>query len=63
MLGGQSLEFSGDSVRPHTDVWLSIAQAFFPSAASPLEPLQQEQFVQDTGRFSEPIARLWVKPA
>jgi hypothetical protein len=56
MQGGQFQNFS--SVRPQTDLWLSIAQAYF-ATNTPLTNLSAETFVK-TGVGVLP--GLWVKP-
>jgi hypothetical protein len=69
LLGGRALGFQGGQFqnfakepRHFNDVWLTVAQAFFPDAASVLEPLAAEKFAQDSTKFSGPIEGLWVKP-
>jgi len=59
--GGQYQNFEG-APRPHNDVWLSIAQAYFPDAESVLVPLAAETFAQNPASFTGPIAGLWQKP-
>jgi hypothetical protein len=59
--GGQFQNFEGD-LRHGNDLWLTIAQAFFPDEGNVLEPLSAEKFAQDETKFSGPIEGLWVKP-
>lgn len=55
--GGQFRNFEKEA-RHFNDFWLTIAQAFFPDAASVLTPLAAEKFAQDPTK----LAGLWVKP-
>jgi len=57
MKGGQLLNFESD-VRPHNDLWATIAQAYFAST-NPLEALEAEVFVKDD---VAPIPGLWERP-
>lgn len=58
MLGGQF--FQAQPSRPHNDLWLTIAQAFFPDA-NVLEALAGEAFLQNTNH-TVPLEGLWQKP-
>ena len=61
MQGGQYQNFES-SPRPHNDVWLSIAQAYFPDAENVLVPLAAETFAQYPTSFTGPIPDLWKRP-
>ena len=61
MQGGQYQNFES-AQRPHNDVWLSIAQAYFPDAENVLVPLAAETFAQNTTSFTGPIPGLWQRP-
>jgi hypothetical protein len=61
LMGGQFQNFEGD-LRHFNDLWLTVAQAFYPDAGNVLEPLGAEKFVADETKFTGPIEGLWVKP-
>jgi hypothetical protein len=60
MQGGQFVHF--EAPRNWNDLLLTIAQPYFPNAASVVQPLAAEAFLQDETRFTGPIAGLWAKP-
>jgi len=69
IFGGKSLGMKGgqyvnleSAKRPHNDLWLTIAQAFFPNSTNVLEDLKNETFAKTKNSYSGPIAGLWAKP-
>ena len=60
MQGGQYLNFE-KGLRPHNDVWLSVAQAYMPDAPDVLAALAGETFAKNT-TAQKPIAGLWQRP-
>jgi hypothetical protein len=61
MQGGQYQNFE-KALRPHNDVWLSIAQAYMPDAPDVLQTLGGETFALNTSGRTGPIAGLWQRP-
>jgi hypothetical protein len=57
--GGQFLDFQSNR-RPHNDLWLTIAQAFFPDSPNVLDAMPGEVFFRDG---VAPIDGLWQRPA
>jgi len=66
IFGGRKLGMQGGQYqrveRSHTDLWLTLAQAFFPDAASPLDVLGGETFAQVQASYQGPIPGLWRQP-
>jgi hypothetical protein len=60
MIGGQYQNFESTH-RPHNDLWLTIAQAYFPNQA-PTDALKAEIFATQK-KYTGPIPGLWAKPA
>lgn len=60
MQGGQLQSFS--TPRPHNDLWLTLAQAFFPDGPSVVDALNGEVFLENTDAWTGPIEGLWVAP-
>jgi hypothetical protein len=58
MQGGQFLDFQSNR-RPHNDLWLTVAQAFFPDAPNVLDAMPGEVFLRDG---VAPIEGLWQRP-
>jgi hypothetical protein len=58
MRGGQFLDFQGEP-RFHNDLWMTVAQAFFPDSPNVLEEMPGEVFARDGVR---PIEGLWQRP-
>lgn len=58
--GGQYLSYEA-SPRPFSDLWLSIAQAYFPEG-DVKERLADEIFMKQHGSALDLIPELWVKP-
>ena len=57
--GGQYQNFES-SLRPHNDLWLSVAQAYLGS--NPMSALAGETFAQNASGFTGPIPGLWSTP-
>jgi hypothetical protein len=57
--GGQFLDFQLDR-RPHNDLWMTVAQAFFPDSPNVLDELPDEVFFRDG---VAPIEGLWQRLA
>ncbi len=69
IFGGKSLGMQGGQYvnleaakRPHNDLWLTIAQAFFPNSTNVLDDLKDETFIKNKATYTGPIAGLWTKP-
>jgi hypothetical protein len=58
MRGGQLLDFQNDP-RFHNDLWMTVAQAFFPDSPNVLEEMPGEVFARDGVRT---IEGLWQRP-
>jgi hypothetical protein len=58
MQGGQFQDFQGD-LRSHNDLWMSVAQAFFPDSANVMDEMPDETFLREQ---VSPIVGLWSKP-
>jgi hypothetical protein len=48
--------------RPHNDLWLTIAQAYFPNSSDVLQDLKNELFVGAKNTYTGPNSGLWAKP-
>jgi len=59
MQGGQFLDFQS-MTRPHNDLWMTVAQAFFPDAPNVLDEMPDEVFRRDG---VAPIEGVWVRPS
>lgn len=60
MRGGQYIDLVA-SGRPHNDVWLSIAQAFFPALDDVMQALGDETFARNSQGFTGPISGIWER--
>ncbi|HYO96914.1 MAG TPA: DUF1552 domain-containing protein [Polyangiaceae bacterium] len=66
IFGGKKLGMQGGQfqqvTRSHTDLWLTLAQAFLPASSDVRTTLRNEVFARAATTYSGPIDGLWQRP-